>query len=89
MGMQLNIKSDEAYRLAARLAELTGQSMTMAVTDALRQRVIAEEKARDSEAMVKDILAIAADIRAHMLERGPLPSSDLNFLYDDETGLPI
>ncbi len=36
MGAQLNIKSDDAYRMASRLSELTGESLTMAVTKALR-----------------------------------------------------
>jgi antitoxin VapB len=37
--MALNIKSDEAHRLARRLAELTNRSMTQAVTEALREAV--------------------------------------------------
>ena len=28
MGVQLNIKSEDAYRMASRLAELTGESLT-------------------------------------------------------------
>ena len=28
MGTQLNIKSEDAYRLASRLSELTGESLT-------------------------------------------------------------
>ena len=90
MGMQLNIKSEEAYRLATRLAELTGQSLTGAVTDALRQRVHAEEKAREKEAMVRDILAIAGEIRAELEKAGGEPaSSNHDWLYDDATGLPV
>lgn len=37
--MALNIKSEEAHRLARRLADLTNRSMTQAVTDALREAV--------------------------------------------------
>jgi antitoxin VapB len=36
MGTQLNIKSEDPYRLASRLAALTGESLTTAVTNALR-----------------------------------------------------
>jgi len=37
--MGLNIKSDEAHRLAEELARLTGESMTATVTEALRERL--------------------------------------------------
>ena len=36
--MGLNVKSDEAHRLARQLAQLTGESMTEAVTRALPHR---------------------------------------------------
>ena len=34
----LNIKTDEAHRLAREVADLTGESMTAAVTEALREK---------------------------------------------------
>ena len=37
--MALNLKSREAHELAKQLAELTGQSMTQSVVDALREAV--------------------------------------------------
>jgi len=37
--MSLNIKNEEAHRLARELAALTGESMTVAVTEALRERI--------------------------------------------------
>ena len=37
MGAQLNIKSEDAYRLASHLSELTGESLTTVVTEALRE----------------------------------------------------
>ena len=49
MGTQLNIKSEDAYRLASELAELTGENLTAAVTAALRERLDRERKARDIE----------------------------------------
>ena len=36
MGAQLNIKSEDAYRLASRLSELTGESLTSVVIKALQ-----------------------------------------------------
>lgn len=90
MGMQLNIKSDEAYQLASRLAELTGESLTSVVTEALRTRLAEEERKRDREALVRDILAIGAEIRAELTKNGgEMPTSNHDWLYDDETGLPI
>lgn len=93
MGMQLNIKNEDAYRMASRLSELTGESLTTAVTTALRERLEREEQTRHLEERTRDreewkrrIRAIAADIRAHM--KHPLPTSDHGWLYDEETGLP-
>ena len=90
MGLQLNIKSDEAYRLATRLAELRGESLTAAVTAALRQRVDEEERLREKEAMIRDVKAITAEIRAELDKAGgERPTSNHDWLYDDETGLPV
>ena len=86
MGTQLNIKSDDAYRLASRLSELTGENLTTAVTEALRQRLDRELRARDRDERLKRLREITADIRAGM--GNPLPSSNHDWLYDDETGLP-
>ena len=90
MGMQLNIKSDEAYQLASRLAALTGESLTTAVTEALRARLAAEEQSREAAAMIRDVRALTAEIRAELDKAGGEPmSSNHDWLYDDQTGLPI
>lgn len=44
--MALSIKSDEADRLARELAEATGESLTTAVTTALRERLERARRAR-------------------------------------------
>jgi antitoxin VapB len=85
MGTQLNIKSEDAYRLAAELSELTGESLTAAVTAALRERLEREQGARGREARLAEIRRIAGEIRAHM--RKPLPSSNHDWMYDED-GLP-
>jgi len=36
---QINIKSDEAYRLANELSRLTGENMTQAITRAIEERL--------------------------------------------------
>ena len=43
---QLNIKNDEAHKLATELAGLTGESLTAAVTLALRERLARERRRR-------------------------------------------
>lgn len=85
MGIQLTIDSDDAYRMASRLAELTGESLTEAVTVAIRERLEREAKVPAREAKLKRIREITADIRDHI--RAPLPTSNHDWLYD-ENGLP-
>ena len=84
--MSLNIKNEETCRLAAELAELTGETKTGAITVALRERLERERRARDKEALLRDMRAIAERCASLM---GPGPSSDEigEFLYD-ERGLP-
>ena len=86
MGTQLNIKSEDAYRLASELSELTGESLTSAVTVALRERLERKRASHERETRSARLLEIAADIRKHMRE--PLPSSDHSWLYD-ENGFPV
>ena len=85
MGAQLNIKSEDAYRLAARLAELTGESLTSVVTRVLRAELAREERARDRDERLQQVRAITADIRSQL--KHPLPSSNHDWLYDDD-GMP-
>jgi antitoxin VapB len=84
MGTQLNIKSEDAYRLASRLSELTGESLTSVVTKALQAELDRQERARDLKARVDRVMEMAKEIRAHMRE--PV-SSDTSWMYDDD-GLP-
>lgn len=84
MGAQLNIKSEDAYRLASRLSELTGESLTSVVTKALQAELERLERQRDTQARVDHVMAIAKEIRAHMRE--PV-NSDTSWMYD-ENGLP-
>ncbi len=85
MGTQLNIKSEDAYRLASRLSELTGESLTTVVTKALQTELDREERLRDKAALKERLLAIAAQIKAIMPDD---VTSDHDWLYDEETGLP-
>jgi antitoxin VapB len=81
--MSLNIKDPEAHRLAQAIAQLTGETMTCVVTEALRERYERTRKG-DPEALAADIRAIAKRAAAHV-KRPYLDHAEL--LYD-EHGLP-
>jgi antitoxin VapB len=80
--MSLNIKNEETHRLVRELAELTGESMTGAVTEAVRERL---ERIR-SDFQTQDILELAREIRER-LPPGYLAVDHGDLLYD-EVGLP-
>jgi len=81
--MSLNIKSEEAHRLAKRLAEQTGESLTAAVTNALKARLSEVEREADIEDLTRIAKACAEYLRA-----APGPQMEIEDLYDEETGLP-
>ncbi len=83
--MQLNIKNPEARELAAELAKRTGESMSQAVTTAIRERLDREK--RDKQRFYKRMGDIADELEN-------LPALDPRSLYEimddmyDEDGLP-
>jgi antitoxin VapB len=79
MANQLNIKSEDGYRLATELSLLTGESLTAAVTEALRERLEREQRGRDRVAKITRLTALAAEIRASL--RLPAGAGH-DFLYD-------
>ena len=81
--MGLNIKDPEAHRLALAIAELTGETMTRVVTEALRERYERTRKG-EPEALAADIRAIAKRAAAHIQH----PYLDHAELLYDEHGLP-
>jgi antitoxin VapB len=81
----LNIKNEEAHRLARQLAALTGESVTAAVTEAVRERL--DRLRRELGAGLADrLLAIGKDCAAHLKE--PFRSADHGDLLYDDRGLP-
>jgi antitoxin VapB len=82
--MSLYIKSQEAHDLAVELARLTGESITKAVTEAIRERLEREQRRRSQEAIVAEAMAIAR--RCASYPRRDHRSLE-EFLYD-ERGLP-
>jgi antitoxin VapB len=81
----LNLKSDEAYRLAKELSERTGKSMTAAVIEALQEQLARTTKESKAE-FVERIMAIAKGARQEWRE--PYRSTDYGDLLYDERGLP-
>jgi len=79
----LNVKDPEAHRLARAISEETGESMTRAVTEALRERYERIQN-RKSKASVKELLAIARRA-ARGVKR---PYIDHAQLLYDKHGLP-
>lgn len=84
--MGLNIKNPETYRLAQQLANRTGESMTAAVTEAIRERLARLDRTEDREGMAERIHAIAQDMRARLPD-GYFDIEHGELLYDQD-GLP-
>ena len=84
--MSLNIKNQETCQLARELANLTGETMTGAITVALEERLEREMRERSVEARVRELHAIGQRC-ARLLRDGPSAVEHGDFLYD-ERGLP-
>jgi antitoxin VapB len=83
--MSMNIKNAEAYRLTRQLSELTGENLTTAVTEAVRERLARVRRARDV-GLAERLLNIGRDCAAHLKQ--PFRTIDhADMLYDDR-GLP-
>lgn len=82
--MSLNIKNSKAHELAAALAEVTGESMTKAVTVALEERLQRVKLKRRPDALATDLLRIGARCAAAI--KGKRTAHE-ELLYD-EYGLP-
>ena len=83
--MGLNIKNEKTHRLAQELAALTGESMTAAVTAAVRERLDRIRRERGIS-LADRLLAIGKDCAAHLEE--PFRSADHADLLYDGRGLP-
>jgi antitoxin VapB len=83
--MSLNIKNDEAHRLARELAKATGESMTVAVSAAIRER-LERVRGKSSDGLAERLLKIGRDCAAHLKE--PYRSMDIDKLLYDEKGMP-
>jgi antitoxin VapB len=83
--MSLNIKNAETHQLVQELAALTGESQTMAVTVAVRERLERVRRLRET-GLADRLLAIGQDTAPRLRE--PFRSADHGDLLYDEHGLP-
>lgn len=86
--MSLNIKNPETERLAREVAGLTDESVTGAITTALRERLerLRSEEDRRQQHVVEAIMRIAKDAGPRWQE--PYRSQNHGDLLYDERGLP-
>jgi antitoxin VapB len=83
--VSLNLKNEETNRLAHELAGLTGETLTTAVTVAIRERLERLQQGKRG-ALSDRLLKIGKDCAAHLRE--PFLSVDHGDLLYDEKGLP-
>lgn len=82
--MHLNIKNDEAHRLATELARLTGENLTSAVILALRESLARERRRRNTNNLTARLMKIGSRYAA-LPDSGQSPEETLGY---DEHGLP-
>jgi antitoxin VapB len=83
--MSLNIKNAETYELVKKLADKTGESMTQAVTVAVRER-LDRVQSEYNPGLAERLLEIGERSAAHLEE--PWRSIDIDEYLYDEMGLP-
>ena len=83
--MGMNIKNKEAYQLTKQLAKLTGESLTTAVTKAVRERLDRVRSDRGVD-VAERLLEIGRDCAAHL--KKPFRTIDHGEMLYDERGLP-
>lgn len=84
--MSLNIKNAETYRLIRELAELTGETMTTAVTVAVRDRLTRVRQVETRGGMAERLREIGTDMQAR-LPAGFGAGDPTDVLYDRD-GIP-
>ena len=83
--MSLNIKNEKTHQMAQELARLTGESMTAAVSEAIRER-LDRVRGNPKKDLAERIMEIARECGP--LWKEPYKSIDHGDLLYDENGLP-
>ena len=86
MSMSLNIKNEETHQLARAPAQLTGETMTGAITVAVREKLDKDRREHSIETRILKLQVIRKRCR-RLLKDGPSAVEHGDFLYD-ENGLP-
>jgi antitoxin VapB len=82
--MSMNIKNEEAHKRARELASLTGESITAAVSEAIRER-LERVRGKSKRGLAEKLMKIGEECAARL--KGPHKSMEIEDLYD-ERGLP-
>jgi antitoxin VapB len=85
--MSLNIKNEETHRLAKELANRNGETITMAVTIALRERLERQKKAPKHQSRLEWLMKLSEQT-APLMNDGRSSKELMDELYYKETGLP-
>jgi antitoxin VapB len=83
--VSMNIKNRTAYRLTKELSKLTGESLTTAVTESVRER-LDRVREKQGRGLAEYLLSIGKDCAAHLKE--PYRHIDHGTMLYDERGLP-
>jgi antitoxin VapB len=83
---QLNIKSEETYWLAKKLSQMTGETVTQAITIALQERIdkLSEAAKNNRQGIANQLLAIGEKCQALPM----LDDRSVDEILYDEAGLP-
>lgn len=81
----LNIKNAETHRLVQELADLTGESLTTAVTEAVKEK-LARVRGENGAGLAERLMAIGRDCASHLRE--PYRSIDHGAMLYGDDGLP-
>jgi antitoxin VapB len=85
--MALNIKNEETHRLARELARRNDETVTMAVTIALKERLERQQETPKRKSRMEALMRFS-EYCAPFFKDGPSGNELINELYDEETGLP-
>jgi antitoxin VapB len=83
--MGMNIKNSETQRLVQNLAALTGESLTAAITTAVRER-LERLRCEHRTSLAERLVAIGKDCAPRLKE--PFRSTEHGELLYDDHGLP-
>ena len=81
----MNIKNKETYQLTKQLSKLTGESLTTAVTEAVRER-LARVRREGGVDLAERLLVIGRDCAVHL--KKPFRTIDHDKMLYNERGLP-